>query len=107
MVLRARKHHEPEIDDESLEAMVVQDPIRPGLERGRLAGYEIPVWAIIAHFQGLNNGPINETVDPTVVRQIAFDYHIPETAVQPALAYYRRHRALIDTFLARTAATVS
>lgn len=107
MALRATKRHEPEIDDATLAAMVVQDPIRPGLERGRLADYEIPVWAIIAHYQGLNEGPVTEKVNPAVVAQVAFDYHIPEYAVHTALAYYRRHRVLIDGFLARNAAAVS
>ncbi|MGH2532894.1 MAG: hypothetical protein ACRDJW_11400 [Thermomicrobiales bacterium] len=40
------KRGKQEIDGETLEAMVVQDPIRPGLERGRLSDYEIPGWPI-------------------------------------------------------------
>ncbi|MGH2560167.1 MAG: hypothetical protein ACRDJH_13980 [Thermomicrobiales bacterium] len=107
MALRATKRVEQVIDNETLEAMVVQDPIRPGLERGRLADYEISVWAIIAHFQGLNEGPVGKTVDPAVIARVAADYHVPERAVHAALAYYRQHRVIIDNFLARNAAAVS
>jgi hypothetical protein len=107
MPLRATKQAEAELDDEVLAAMVVQDPIRPGLERGRLADYEIPVWAIIGHLQAQARADIGERVDQSAIAQTALDYHVPERAVMAAIAYYRRHRILIDGLLARNAAAAS
>jgi hypothetical protein len=107
MALRAMKQIKPESGDESLNAMVIQDPIRTWLERRRLAGYEIPVWAIIGHLHAVSQTEIGDRFDPAAVVQTASDYHIPEVAVLAAIAYYRKHRILIDGLLARHAAAVS
>ena len=37
-----------------MKVMVEWDPHRPGPGRARLAGYKVPVWAIIQHIHGIN-----------------------------------------------------
>ena len=74
--------------------VIEPDPHRPGVDRARLIGYGIPVWAIIGHLKGLDGN----------VAQTAMDYAIPESAVCAALAYYGEHRRDIDARLEINAA---
>ncbi len=90
-------------DEARLLAMVEMDPVRPGLERGKLIDYGIPVWGIIAHLQALTGADIEDDIDAVAIAQAAEDYRIPEEAVMAAIAYYHKHRALIDGLHARNA----
>jgi uncharacterized protein (DUF433 family) len=56
-------------------------------DRAWLADSGVDVWAIIGYLRGFS---IDET---------AADYEIPREAVEAALAYYDRHKALIDARL--------
>ncbi|MGH2460398.1 MAG: hypothetical protein ACRDIY_16210 [Chloroflexota bacterium] len=80
------------MDDQTLiDAFIDPDTDRyPGGQadaRLRLSG--ISVWALIGYLR---------VVDGNVERA-AQDYAVPLEAVQAALAYYRRHRSLIDARL--------
>jgi uncharacterized protein (DUF433 family) len=79
---------------QQMNEMIGPDPHRPGPDRARLIEYGIPVWALIAHLQGLDGD----------LSQVAHDYEIPEDAVVAALAYYLPHKAAIDTRIAINAA---
>jgi uncharacterized protein (DUF433 family) len=54
----------------------------------------VPIWAIVGHWRA---------VDEDGAR-VAQSYRIPREAVEAALAYYRRHAAVIDARLAANAA---
>ncbi len=56
-------------------------------DRARLAGSGVEVWALIGYLRAYS-------VDETAV-----DYDLPRAAVEAALAYYDRHRAVIDARL--------
>jgi uncharacterized protein (DUF433 family) len=56
-----------------------------GRADARLLDSGVPVWALIGQLEA--GGDLD---------QVAADYSLPREAVEAALAYYRRHRALID-----------
>lgn len=62
------------------------NPYCPGIEEAVLVESGIPVWALIGAMTLAHSTP----------EEVAADYEIPLTAVHAALAYYERHRALID-----------
>lgn len=68
---------------------IVPDPHRPGRDRVRLEPYGVPVWALIAHLQGVGWD----------VARPAADYAVPEPAVRAAIAHYRAEPQSIDAFL--------
>ncbi|MBI2761353.1 MAG: hypothetical protein HYX51_08015 [Chloroflexi bacterium] len=74
------------------------DPHRPGADEVRLAHYGIAVWAVIGDFIGREASMDEE------ISQVAYDFEVPEEAVRAAVAYYRRHRAVIDNRLAANVA---
>jgi uncharacterized protein (DUF433 family) len=63
------------------------DPARPGKAEARLVDSCVPVWALIGHYQG-------------DAERVARDYGVPLDAVKAALAFYHRHREIIDDRLA-------
>jgi hypothetical protein len=65
------------------------DPHRPGLDRVRLLDYGVPLWALVAHLQGVGGD----------VAQTASDYEVPTQAVRAAQHYYEAHPEYIDAFL--------
>ena len=69
---------------------IVLDPHRPGRHRARVEPYGVAVWALIAHYRGVNGGSIGET---------AKSYGVPESAVRAALAYYEADPRFVDAFL--------
>lgn len=77
-----------------LRDLVEPDPHRPGPDRARLVDDGIPVWALIAHLQGLDGD----------VSAVARDYMVSEGAVVAAIAYYLKHRSVIDARIAMNAA---
>jgi uncharacterized protein (DUF433 family) len=60
-----------------------------GLSDARLREYGTPVWALIGYLRAVGGD----------IDRVASDYEIPREAVEAALAYYERHKALIDARL--------
>jgi hypothetical protein len=79
-----------EISEDEADALIAQyirgDPARHGRDRARTGSEEwtTPVWQVIAYLQAAN------------IPTVAYEYDVSEEAVRAAIAYYRRHRALID-----------
>lgn len=65
------------------------DPHRSGLDRVRLLDYGVPLWALVAHLQGVGGD----------VAQTAIDYQVPVEAVRAAQLYHEAHPEYIDAFL--------
>jgi uncharacterized protein (DUF433 family) len=80
-----------------IDSYIEQNPDRPGLDEARLIGFGIPIWAMVGYYWAVGEQPA----------RVAEDYEIPEEAVAAALAYYHRHRALIDARLAANAAPIA
>lgn len=76
--------------DDLIAKFIEEDPIRPGPADVRLKDYGVHVWALIGHLPMAKNG----------AEGVAEDYNVPLEAVQAALAYYDRHRCVIDGRLA-------
>lgn len=76
------------------EPAIEEHPDRPGPADARLAGYGVPVWALVGYYH-VTGGDL---------ARVAADYDLPEEAVKAALRYYERHRAAIDARLAANAA---
>lgn len=62
------------------------NPHKRRVDEAWLVECAVPVWAIVGHWRAVGGD----------VWQVADDYEVPTEAVEAALAYYRRHRALID-----------
>jgi uncharacterized protein (DUF433 family) len=77
-------------DDDLIECYIVPDPNKSSKAEARVKDRWVSVWALIGYLQGGANG------DPGVV---ADDYDISREAMEAALAYYRRHKCLIDARL--------
>jgi uncharacterized protein (DUF433 family) len=60
-----------------------------GRADARLRDSGVPVWALVGHLRAVNDD----------VARVVADYDLPREAVDAALAYYRRHRDLIDARL--------
>ena len=73
-------------EDELVERFIELDPWRPGKANALLKPYGVPVWALAGYFQ---------QGEPRI-SQAARDYDLPDEVVRAALAFYRRHRAIID-----------
>jgi uncharacterized protein (DUF433 family) len=73
-------------DADLIRQYIELNPDRAGLDEARLKDYAIAVWALIGYLRG-TNGDID---------RVAADYEVPREAVQAAIAYYERHRALLD-----------
>ncbi len=66
------------------------NPHVPGIAEARLKGYGVAVWALIGHLPAVKGD----------LAALAGDYGVPLEAVEAAVAYYRRYRALIDARIA-------
>ena len=66
-----------------------EDPEWPGAAEARIAGYGVPVWALIGYYRAVNGD----------LSRVATDYDLPEDAVRAALAYYREHQKELDARL--------
>ena len=77
--------------DRLIAEFVRPDPHRPGLDRARVVIGErnVPIWALIGDLRG--GGGIPQTAEA---------YELPAEVVAAAVAYYARHRLLIDHRLA-------
>ncbi len=77
-------------EDALIARFIVPHPTRPGVDHAIVAGHGVSVWALVGYLRGTN----------VSVQQVAADYDLPIEAVEAAMAYYRRHKALIDSRLA-------
>jgi uncharacterized protein (DUF433 family) len=82
-------------EDALIEQYIEEDPYRPGPADAQLKEYGTAVWALISYLDRALGGN---------VEQAAADYEVPLAAVEAALAYYRRHRELVDARIALNAA---
>ncbi len=77
--------------DEGLITQYIElNPHRRGLAEAQLKESGVPVWALVGYLRGVRGD----------VARVAADYEIPLEGVEAALAYYRRHRAIIDERIA-------
>jgi uncharacterized protein (DUF433 family) len=81
-------------NDELIKKYVEPNPNRPGPADVRLVPSGVSVWAIIGYLEAVHGD----------ICQTATDYCIFEEAVRAALAYYRKHREVIDGRIAANAA---
>ncbi len=77
--------HDP---DERIRRWLEPDPRYLGAAEVRLKGYGVSVWAIIGYWQATGD-----------IAEVAAGYDVPVEAVEAALAYYKRNRAIIDARL--------
>ena len=75
--------------DELIKQYIDPTSLHRGVSEARLAGYGIPVWALVGHMNAVDGDPC----------RVAEEYDVPLEAVQAALAYYNRYRAYIDARL--------
>lgn len=80
--------------DQLIETFIKLSPSLPGVEEARIAGYGVPVWALVAHSRAIGGAS----------EEVARDYGLPREAVDAALAYYRRHKAAFEARIAANTA---
>jgi uncharacterized protein (DUF433 family) len=73
-------------DDKLIARYIEQNPYYPSLDAARVKEYGVSVWSLIAYLRVVEGD----------VAQVATDYALPREAVEAAIAYYRRHKDLID-----------
>lgn len=84
-------------DDALIGRYLEMAPRRPSPAEALLRNSGVPIWALVGHYLAVDR-------DRYVV---AHDYDISLDEVAAAVAYYRRHRQVIDTRLAENSAAVS
>jgi uncharacterized protein (DUF433 family) len=90
--IRANNEDDEVTDDDPLiQTYIEPNPNKSGADEVRIRGYGTSVWAIIGY---LDSG------DEKELAAIAHGFQIPLEAVQAAVEYYRRHKAIIDNRLA-------
>lgn len=77
-------------EEQLIERYIELNPHKAWLAEARLKDYGIAVWALVGYLPAVGND----------LAQVAADHEIPREAVEAALAFYRRHQALIDARLA-------
>lgn len=79
-----------ELSDSQAEALIAkyirQDPNRSGRDRAQTGTEDgtVSVWIVVSYLKAAD------------VSEVAHAYDVPEDAIIAAIAYYRRHRDLID-----------
>jgi uncharacterized protein (DUF433 family) len=73
-----------------IDRYVDANPHGRGAAEARLKDYGTSVWALVGYYLHAVGRD---------AEQVAHDYHLPREVVEAALAYYRRHQALIDARL--------
>ncbi len=79
----------PDVHVDLIQKHIEENPHRRGRANVRIVGTGIPVWALVAYWQGAGHD----------VARVAADYELPVEAVEAALAYYRENQAVIDARL--------
>jgi hypothetical protein len=77
------------VDDAIVDAMIEQDPNKPGRHNARYKEYGTHVSTILGVLQR-THGDIAET---------AREWQMPEEAVWAAIRYYERHKELFDAYV--------
>lgn len=77
-------------EDELIEKYVEPNPDGRGLDEARLRTHYVNVWAIVGYYEAYE-GDISEA---------ARGFDVPDEAIEAAMAYYRRHKCLIDNRIA-------
>jgi uncharacterized protein (DUF433 family) len=80
---------------ELISQYIEENARRPGPTHARLAETGVEVWALIGYYQNATGCD---------AERVANDYQIPREAVEAALAFYRRHKQLIDAQIRQNAA---
>src|SRR5579871_5703667 len=80
-----------ESSQDALVSRYIEVPTDTGPGGARLADYGVDVWVLIVYFQHAAEH------DAAAVAQA---YQIPIEAVEAAIAYYARHREIIDAAIA-------
>ena len=80
-------------EQQLIERWIEPHPWKRGVEEARLIDSKVSVWALIGYLR-MVDGDVACTAE---------GYKVPQEAVEAALAYYRRHKALIDGRLAANA----
>ncbi len=81
-------------EDALVREYIEENPYHPGPADVRLRRAAVPVWALVNYWRAADGD----------LERVARDYHLPAEAVQAALAYYRRHEAVIAARIAANAA---
>ncbi len=76
-------------EDELIARHIEPHPSKAGRQEARLRDSGISVWALVAYLPAVEGD----------VSRVAADYELTAEAVEAALAYYRRHKALFDAHL--------
>ena len=84
-------------DEQIIRHYIAADPQWSDPAEARVAGYGVPVWALIGYLRAVD-GDLTRT---------AQDYDLPEAAVRSVVAYYRRNREVTDASLIENAATIA
>ena len=84
------KHTETLTDNELIARYIAPHPTKPGADQAIIAGHGVSVWALVGYLQGTKER----------AQRVAADYALPVEAVEASMAYYHRHRALIDSRIA-------
>ena len=86
------------MDDEALIRRHIEpNPHRSSLAEAWLKDSAIPVWALVGSLPAVDYD----------LDALADDYGLPREAVDAAMAYYRRHKAVLDARVAANTATPS
>jgi len=72
--------------DQLIAQYIEPTPHKPGPADVRLRNYCVPVWTLIGYWKAAKGD---------IVR-VATDYEVPAAAVEAAVAYYERNKAVID-----------
>jgi uncharacterized protein (DUF433 family) len=84
---RARQQRE---EQALIDRHIAVDPDGRGAADAYLKDYGTSVWALVGYLHGDAAGDVGRA---------AADYEVPPEAVRAALAFYARHKALIDARL--------
>jgi hypothetical protein len=76
------------VDDALVDAMIEQDPSKPGRHNARFKEYGTHVWAVLGVLRR-TNGDIAAT---------AHEWRMPEEAIRAAIRYHERHKELFDAY---------
>ena len=77
-------------EDALIARWIEPHPNKGGTAEYRIVGRGVQMWALAAYFR-TERGPTAEYLD-----QAARAYGLPREAAEAALAFYRRHQAVID-----------
>lgn len=73
-------------NDALIAAYIEPNPHHAGADEARLKQFGVSVWAIIDKYQTAKGD----------IAQVARQYDVPVEAIEAAVAYYAKHRAVID-----------